>query len=64
MAMGLDKELAWPIYVDGKIFEVYITTGTDDPMAKQQATGKANNIAKGYVADAVRLGEPVRVSRK
>jgi len=63
MAMGNPKEQAWPIYVDGKILEVFITTGTDEAMAKRQATGKAKNIEKEHVAGAVRLEGPFPVSR-
>jgi hypothetical protein len=63
MAMGNPRTLAWPIYVDGKIVEVYLTTGTDDVMARQQAKGKADNIAKGHVAGAVRLDGPFPTSK-
>ncbi len=62
-AMMNNKEQAWPIYVNGKIVEVYLTNGTDDAKAKQQATGKFNNIAKDHVAGAVRLDGPFPISR-
>jgi hypothetical protein len=63
MAMGNNKEQAWPIYLNGKIVEVCITTGTDPVMAEQQAEGKRVAIAKGHVAGAVRLGGPYPASR-
>jgi hypothetical protein len=64
VAMMTAKEQAWSISVDGKIVEVYLTTGTDDAMAKQQATGKFKNIQKEHVAGAVRLDGPFPTSRK
>jgi len=64
MPMGVDKEHAWPIYVNGKISEVFITTGTDDEMAKRQAEGKKKMISDLHTAGAVHLEGPFPTSRK
>jgi hypothetical protein len=64
MTMGNPRELAWVIYVARKVLEVYITTGSDDAMAEQQATGRTNIIAKSHVAGAVYKEGPFPVTRK
>jgi hypothetical protein len=53
----------WPIYADGKIVEVYFTTGMDDAMAERQAQGKADNIAKDHMKGKVHRGGPFPTSR-